>query len=67
MVYARRLLLNILGFICLFLLLARPANSQTTKSNIVFILVDNVGGRLWRDLFETRMDTAFVFGPTFRG
>jgi len=46
MVYARRLLSNILGFICLFLLLARPADSQTTKPNIVFILVDNVA---WGD------------------
>jgi len=40
-------LAGLLSLIFLSLLFARPAQSQTTKPNVVFILVDNVG---WGDV-----------------
>lgn len=42
----RHLLRTMIGFIFSLLLFANPLRSQTTKPNIVFILVDNVG---WGD------------------
>lgn len=46
MLSVRYLFRNVLGFLCFLLFAANPARSQSTKPNIVFILVDNVG---WGD------------------
>ena len=46
MLSGRHLLRSILGLICFLLIFVKAVQSQTTKPNIVFILVDNVG---WGD------------------
>lgn len=46
MVPARHPFWHVLGVMCFLLICVKPARSQTTKPNIVFILVDNVG---WGD------------------
>ena len=46
MALARRLLRGVFGFTCVCLLFGQSGRSQTSKPNIVFILVDNVG---WGD------------------
>jgi arylsulfatase len=46
MVSARRLFWNISSLVCFSVLFATSTPSQTSKPNIVFILVDNVG---WGD------------------